>query len=162
VAKITLKVKYLWKWRAVTNDITEDMIGFIATLSQGRSKHFDSLTICSILSIYLNVLNGMLPHRTFPILRVLPERSEYDDTGRNEVSSWYPEKQHSMFTYFFLTAITGSADFNQDKKITYQEIYDFDADRAEGVPYYAKRLHGGRIQNPTMQAADKDAVFVKY
>jgi hypothetical protein len=80
----------------------------------------------------------------------------------NQVSSWYPEKQHSMFTYFFLTAVTGSADFNQDKQITYQEIYDFVADRAEGVPYYAKRLHGGRIQNPTMQAADKDAVFVKY
>ena len=64
-----------------------------------------------------------------------------------------------MTTYFFLTAVTGSANFNQ---ITYQEIYDFVADRAEGVPYYAKRLHGGRIQNPTMQAADKDAVFVKY
>ena len=67
-----------------------------------------------------------------------------------------------MFIYFFLTAVTGSADLNQDKQITYQEIYDFVADRAEGVPCYAKRLHGGRIQNPTMQAADKDAVFVKY
>jgi len=67
-----------------------------------------------------------------------------------------------MFTYFFLTAVTGPADFNQDKQIIYQEIYDFVADRAEGIPHYSKRLHGGRIQNPTIQAANKDAVFVKY
>jgi uncharacterized caspase-like protein len=86
----------------------------------------------------------------------------FTSAKNNQVSSWYPEKQHSMFTYFFLTAVTGSADLNQDKQITYQETYDFVADRAEGVPCYAKRLHGGRIQNPTMQAADKDAVFVKY
>ena len=67
-----------------------------------------------------------------------------------------------MFTYFFLEAIKGNADNNQDKQITFQEIYDFVSDRADGVPYYAKRLHGGRIQNPTMSAANKDAVFVKY
>jgi len=67
-----------------------------------------------------------------------------------------------MFTYFFLKAVTGDADFNKDKQITFQEIFNFVADRAEGVPYYAKRLHGGRSQTPTMQAANKDAVFVKY
>jgi len=80
----------------------------------------------------------------------------------NQVSSWYPEKLHSMFTYFFLKAVTGDADFNKNKQITFQEIYDFVANRAEGVPYYAKRLHGGRIQTPTMHSAHKDAVFVKY
>ena len=80
----------------------------------------------------------------------------------NQISSWYPEKHHSLFTYFFLRAVTGDADLNQDKQITFQEIYNFVADRAEGVPYFAKRLHGGRMQTPTMQAADNDAVFVKY
>jgi len=80
----------------------------------------------------------------------------------NQVSSWYPEKQHSLFTFFFLKAVMGDADLNQDKQITFQEIYSFVADRTEGVPYYAKRLHGGRMQNPTMHAANKDAVFVQY
>lgn len=80
----------------------------------------------------------------------------------NQVSSWYPEMKHSLFTYFFLKAVVGNADLNQDKKITYQEIFDFVTDRAEGVPYYAKRLHGGRMQTPTMHAANKDAVFVAY
>ena len=86
----------------------------------------------------------------------------FTSARKNQVSSWYPEKKHSMFTYFFLKAVTGSADFNKDGKITYEEIYNFVADRAEGVPYYAKRLHGGRIQNPTMHAANKNAVFVIY
>ena len=67
-----------------------------------------------------------------------------------------------MFTYFFLKAIIGDADFDKDKKITFQEIHNFLTDRTEGVPYYAKRLHGGRIQTPTMHAANKDAVFVSY
>jgi Caspase domain/PEGA domain len=80
----------------------------------------------------------------------------------NQVSSWYPEKQHSMFTYFFLKAVMGDADFNKDKQITFKEIYDFVSDRAEGVPYYAKRLHGGRIQTPTILVADKNAIFVSY
>jgi hypothetical protein len=86
----------------------------------------------------------------------------FTSAKNNQVSSWYPEKQHSMFTYFFLKAITGDADVNTDGKITYQEIYDFVANRTDGVPYYAKRLHGGRIQMPVMHAADKDAVFVSY
>ena len=86
----------------------------------------------------------------------------FTSAENNQVSSWYPEKKHSLFTYFFLKAVTGDADLNQDKKITVQEIFDFVADRTEGVPYYAKRLYGGRMQTPTMQAADEDAVFVKY
>ncbi len=80
----------------------------------------------------------------------------------NQISSWYPEKRHSMFTYFLLKAVIGDTDLNNDKKITFKEIYDFVSDRAEGVPYYAKRLHGGRIQTPVMHTADEDSVFVEY
>ena len=86
----------------------------------------------------------------------------FTSADKTQVSSWYPEKQHSMFTYFFLRAVCGDADFNADRKITYQEIYNFVADRAEGVPYYAKRLHGGRIQTPTLQASNGNAAFVMY
>jgi len=67
-----------------------------------------------------------------------------------------------MFTYFFFKAVIGDADFNNDKQITFQEIYNFVADRAEGVQYYSKRLHSGRMQTPTMHSANKDAVFVIY
>ncbi len=80
----------------------------------------------------------------------------------DQVSSWYPEKGHSMFTYFFLKAVSGDADLNGDRQISYKEIYDFVGDRTEGVPYYAKRLHNGRIQTPTLQTSNQYAVFVKY
>ena len=36
----------------------------------------------------------------------------------NQVSSWYDEKQHSLFTYFFLKAVQGEADANKDGKLT--------------------------------------------
>jgi len=90
------------------------------------------------------------------------------DTNNRPVAS-QPEFAFIVFPSFFgsqnmfwFANKPNIAEPLMDKQITYQEIYDFVADRAEGVPYYAKRLHGGRIQNPTMQAADKDAVFVKY
>lgn len=86
----------------------------------------------------------------------------FTSAENDQINSWFPQKAHSLFTYFFLAAVTGNADFNQDNQITYQEIYDFVADNAEGVPYYAKKLHGGRIQNPTLQTSNENTVFVKY
>jgi hypothetical protein len=80
----------------------------------------------------------------------------------NQISSWYEEKGHSLFTYFFLKALGGSADKNKDDKLTFAEIYDFVSDRAEGVPYWARRLHGGRVQTPDMQGINKDRVLVRY
>ncbi len=86
----------------------------------------------------------------------------FTSSQSNQISSWYPEKKHGLFTYFFLQAVNGYADKNKNKKITYNEIFNYVSDRAEGVPYYAKRLHGGRVQTPMMHAVDKDAVFVEY
>jgi hypothetical protein len=80
----------------------------------------------------------------------------------NQISSWYDQKGHGLFTYFFLKALGGSADRNRDRKLTFEEIYEFISDRAEGVPYWAKRLHGGRIQTPDMQGIDKQRVFAEY
>ena len=79
----------------------------------------------------------------------------------NQISSWYNEKKHGLFTYFFLKAISGSADINRDNQVTFQEIYDFISDRAEGVPYFAKRLYGGRIQTPDIQGTNKNKVLVR-
>lgn len=80
----------------------------------------------------------------------------------DEISSWYDEKRHGLFSYFFLKALGGSADKNKDKKLTFEEIYDFVSDRAEGVPYWARRLHGGRVQTPDMQGINKDRILVRY
>jgi len=80
----------------------------------------------------------------------------------SQVSSWYNDKEHGMFTYFFLKAIHNrNADTNKDRKLTFDEIYKYVSDNTEGVPYHARRIHGVE-QNPTIEGQLKDKVFVTY
>ena len=79
-----------------------------------------------------------------------------------QVSSWYNEKQHGLFTYFFLKALHHyNADFNKDKQITIKEVYRFIANQTEGVPYWARKLHGIE-QTPTLQGTQTNRVLLKY
>jgi len=80
----------------------------------------------------------------------------------NQISSWYDEKNHGLFTYFFLKGIGGAADADQNNEITFEEIHNYVADRSEGVPYWAKRLHGGRTQTPMLYSNQSDDVFVSH
>ncbi len=82
-------------------------------------------------------------------------------SNSDQVSSWYNDGEHGLFTYFFLKAIRGYADQNKDNKMTIQEIFDCVSDQAEGVPYWARRFHGGRIQTPMLYGSGAD-VFVMY
>jgi len=65
-------------------------------------------------------------------------------SASDQVASWYPEKQHSLLSYFLLKAMQGAADSNKDQMITIAEI---DKYLSEEVPYWARRLHS-REQNP--------------
>jgi len=77
-----------------------------------------------------------------------------------QVSSWYSEKNHGMFTYFFLKAIQdGNADYNGDGQLTAREIYQYASDKADGVPYYARRYRSIE-QTPTIQGDLQDNVLV--
>jgi uncharacterized caspase-like protein len=95
-------------------------------------------------------------------IRAKENMSVFTSCADNQVSSWYPDKGHSMFTYFFLKAISGTADKNKDRRLTYHEIYEYVSDMSEGVPYWAKRLNAGRIQKPELLCIDRDRVFIKY
>jgi hypothetical protein len=80
----------------------------------------------------------------------------------SQVSTWYNEKEHGMFTYFFLKAIhSRNADFDKNNKLTFNEIYKYISDKSEGVPYYARRIHGVE-QNPTINGKYQGKVFVSY
>lgn len=82
-------------------------------------------------------------------------------SANSEVSTWYEEKEHGLFTYFFLKAIhKQNADTNKDGQLTMGEIYQFVSDKTEGVPYYARRFNG-LDQNPTIMGS-KDKVLIKY
>ncbi|MEI6556358.1 MAG: caspase family protein [Paludibacter sp.] len=81
----------------------------------------------------------------------------------SQVSSWYNDKQHGMFTYFFLKALQDKekSDKNKDGKLTFEEIYEYVSDKTEGVPYYARSIHGVD-QTPTIQGTAKDNTFIEY
>jgi hypothetical protein len=68
----------------------------------------------------------------------------------DQISSWYPEKKHGLFTYFFLKGLRGAADENLDKQITASELFSFVSDQSEGVPDIARRLYQGRHQKPQL------------
>jgi len=56
-----------------------------------------------------------------------------------QVSNWYPQKNHSLFTYYFLKGLQGHGDLNSDGKITLGEMEAFINDPNEGVPYISNR-----------------------
>jgi len=76
--------------------------------------------------------------------------------GMDQVASWYPEKGHSLFTYFFLKGIQGEADVNKDGKTTMGEMKIY---LNEHVPYMARRLTGNE-QQPVLMGKDEDEITV--
>ncbi|UZR94120.1 caspase family protein [Chondrinema litorale] len=81
----------------------------------------------------------------------------FSSAANDQVSSWYPEKSHSLFTYFFLKGLQGVANSNSDKELSLQEIRSY---LNEEVPYWARRLHS-REQNPEVWGSDQN-ILIKY
>jgi hypothetical protein len=81
----------------------------------------------------------------------------FSSASGDQISSWYPEGKHSLFTYYFLRAIRGEADGNRDRKVTIKEVQDY---IDENVPYMARRKYG-REQTP-MVRGDLSAVICSY
>jgi|GEM_PF-2304130 len=79
----------------------------------------------------------------------------------NEISSWYPEKRHGLFTYYFLKGLRGEADVDGNGKLTSRELFDYVSDKSDGVPYVARRLYNGRVQTPSL-IGDTTFVLVEY
>ena len=88
-------------------------------------------------------------------LFTMPNAVTMTSSSGSEVSSWYPEKGHSMFTYFFLRSLKENA----ESKLTAGEVFKKITDEAEGLPYYARRLHG-RVQTPQIMG-DANRVMIR-
>ncbi len=80
-----------------------------------------------------------------------------------QVSSWYNAKHHGLFTYFFLKAIHDfeNADGDKNGELSYREVFEYLSNENEGIPYYARRLHGIE-QTPTLQGGNSSKVFVRF
>jgi hypothetical protein len=87
----------------------------------------------------------------------------FTSSTRDQVSSWYPEKRHGMFTYFFLKAMQeyAVADVDKDRRLTYEEIFQYISDQADGVPYYARRINNVD-QTPTLQGNARSSPVLSY
>jgi len=70
----------------------------------------------------------------------------FSSTRVDQVSVWFHDKKHSLFTYYFLKGLTGAADKNNDLLITSSELGNY---VKESVPYQARRLNGFE-QDPTL------------
>ena len=79
----------------------------------------------------------------------------------NQVSTSYPEQDHSTFTYFFLKAIKDKehSDTNKDSKLTFKEIHKYLSDNTNGVPAVARKQNVE--QKPTIKG-DKDKVLIVF
>jgi len=103
------------------------------------------------------IISKASPLRVVPILPGAGKINIFTSSRAEEISSWYPDKRHSLFTYFFLKGLQGAADSNKDKKLTYGELYEY---TSENVTYYARRLYG-RSQNPSFSGKE-EKVILKY
>ena len=65
----------------------------------------------------------------------------FQSSSADEVSNWYDEKRHGMFTYFFLKGLQGAADYNHDGAITAHELMKYINDQNDGLPYWSNRLY---------------------
>lgn len=70
----------------------------------------------------------------------------FSSATSSQLSAWYPEKRHGLFTYFFLKGLGGDADRDRNGVVTTSELGAFVSDR---VPYLALRLFGHE-QTPTL------------
>lgn len=104
-----------------------------------------------------SIISKASPLLVVPTLPGAGRLNLFSSSRAEEVSSWYPDKQHSLFTYFFLKGLQGAADKNRDRRVSYGELAAY---VSENVSYYARRLYG-RKQNPTFTGA-RGGIFMRY
>jgi len=85
-----------------------------------------------------------------------PEGSVVMTSGsENQISSWYPSKKHSLFTYFWLKGIGGAADADGNLQVTVGEMENYLAEEVK----YAARREKGRDQTPVITSDDDSRVL---
>lgn len=82
----------------------------------------------------------------------------FTSSTAQQVASWYHDKKHGLFTFYFLKGLRGDANLNGDKKITVEEMERY---LNTHVPDQARYLNN-REQTPQVMGWDKARVLVRY
>ena len=99
-----------------------------------------------------------IPSVEIPLLP--PEKSViFTATNKRQVANGYTDKQHSLFTYFFLKALRGEADVSKDNQLTVDEIYTY---ISKHVPRTSRREYGSSREQTPQVVGNKKLVIVQY
>jgi uncharacterized caspase-like protein len=88
----------------------------------------------------------------------IPNGLVFTASSGQQVASWYTEKKHGLFTYYFLKGLRGDADENKDRQVTAAEMENY---LMKIVPDQARYLNN-REQTPQMMGADLQRVLARY
>ena len=80
-------------------------------------------------------------------------------TNSQQGANWYGDKEHSLFTYFFLKAMQGEANTNGDQQLTAAEIAQY---VAEHVPQTLRRESETRREQTPQIVGNENLVIVQY
>jgi len=105
-------------------------------------------------SLFDNISPAMV--KNINPLREVANTVIFSSADKDQVSTWYPAKRHSMFTYWFLKGLGGGADSDSNKSITATEMKSY---LQKEVPYWAQR-EANREQKPLM-TGNGDAVLAQ-
>ena len=99
-----------------------------------------------------------IPQVEIPLLP--PEKSIiFTATNKSQVANGYSDKQHSLFTYFFLKALRGEADVSGDNQLTVSEIVAY---IDQHVPRMSRRIHGSSREQTPQVDGNRSLVIVRY
>ncbi|MBU1248200.1 MAG: caspase family protein, partial [Proteobacteria bacterium] len=148
------------KGRAFMVPVDAD-VSYIANNGYGMDVFYDNLAQLPAKSVTVvmdacfsgNYAEGTLVKNVSPALlkttspvRKMKNTVVFSSTGQGQVSNWFPQQSHGLFTYFFLKGLSGAADSNGNKRITVTEMKTYIQDK---VPYEARRM-GNTDQTPVI------------
>lgn len=89
-----------------------------------------------------------------------PEKSViFTATNKRQVANGYSDRQHSLFTYFFLKALRGEADVDEDNRLTVAEIAAY---IAQHVPRTSRRIYGSSREQTPQVDGNRNLIIVRY
>jgi uncharacterized caspase-like protein len=76
----------------------------------------------------------------------------------NQLSGWYKQKKHSLFTYFLLKGLRGEADADGNRKLMFEEIERYVTEQVSEK----SRFINGREQTPVMSGDKANRLLLEY
>jgi hypothetical protein len=107
-------------------------------------------------ALFKNISPALLKN-TSPVRELKQNAFVLCGADKDQVCAWFPEKRHSLLTYYFFEALQGKADRNRDRKLTAGEIYAYVSDAVNRRALRAT----GRNQNPKLMGR-RDLVVVEF